>query len=260
MDSVYVIDNLTGLYTPYAERLKTRGKAITGEVFIDWVDMHSAYRRYGDEKVARELRRISDFLKHTFYTVPGTHLTYISGDNIRICSTTLQSDELLNILHASGSNFTGIAKLVCGKGFPDPLTKEVFEYWKKHPESRFQLRLPKRAQNVCTLDLRHLRKYTEIVGMEFAENEISKFVTMMSTFFAMAEVYRTRCDEVWVFTSMLLSRLEAMMEMFSNNYKDPLEFDWGVGDTLHASHEDLKRRKSESGVIRSQKGDFVFAG
>jgi len=48
------------------------------------------------------------------------------------------------------------------------------------------------------------------------------------------------------------------IEVFANNYNGVLGFDWGIGTNLHEAHEDLKRRKDESEVVRTKKGDYIF--
>jgi hypothetical protein len=249
-------DNLTGLWTPYAEKLLIGNRQIKGEIYVDWDDMHSAYHKYGDENVATELRRASDFLKNIFSDHKDTHLTYISGDNIRICSTESDDIQLLNILHAYQEDFQSIADLTCGKGFPDPLTKEVFEYWRDNGEHRFQLEYPDCSQNVCTLDLRHLRGITEDNGMKAVENEILNFTNLLRYEFPSDKVTRTRCDEIWTFSYSSTSELERKMDRFASNYDGILEFDWGIGKTLPKAHEDLKKRKQESNVIRTKKGEY----
>lgn len=254
-------DKLTGLLTPFGEKITLGGKSITGRIFVDWNDMHSAMNRFGDERVALELARTAAFLQ-SVYQCPNnsTVVTYISGDNFTVSSTGYTEDELLNTLFAQRENFASIAQLVCGRGFPDKISQDVHNYWSQFPERRFQLVFPSDEQNVAALDIRHLKATTEKLGVPGVEDEIYQLKQFLRRRLSSAQVVeRTRTDEIWAFFPHPVSRIVDEMETITDDYQGNLAFDWGVGSTVSASHKDLQMRKEKSSIVRIPKGDFVLS-
>ncbi|MGD9128929.1 MAG: hypothetical protein PVJ09_00345 [Candidatus Woesebacteria bacterium] len=234
---------MTGALTPYGESLILSLGSVKGRISIDWKNMHGDYQRFGGRVLERELRRIAYFLMSIFDN-QRVAVTYISGDTFVISSTHLTDEQLLNILRAYQESLESLGHLVCVAGFPDELTAEVFDYWQQHPENRFN-RVELASQSVCVIDIRHLRKITEEGTMEVIEPLLTNFLGQLQASFFQDKVFRTRCDEFWIFSEKQPSQLAQFMERFASDYAGPLEFDWGLGLNLDAADTDLTKKKSK---------------